>query len=70
MRAVLDKKILTDEEERPVAVQIAYEDWLEIERRLGLADSARESNLEQHAGRISLPVDPDEFQEDMRGEWA
>ena len=28
------KKIVTDEESRPVAVQIDYEDWLEIERLL------------------------------------
>ncbi len=26
------KKIVTDEDARPVAVQIDYEDWLEIER--------------------------------------
>jgi len=26
------KKILTDEADRPVAVQIRYADWLEIER--------------------------------------
>lgn len=28
------KKIVTDEDARPVAVQIDYEDWLEIERLL------------------------------------
>ncbi len=28
------KKIVTDEDSRPVAVQIDYEDWLEIERLL------------------------------------
>jgi hypothetical protein len=29
------KKIVTDEDSRPIAVQIDYEDWLEIERLLG-----------------------------------
>ncbi len=29
------KKIVTDEDLRPVAAQIDYEDWLEIERLLG-----------------------------------
>ena len=28
------KRIVTDEDSRPVAVQIDYEDWLEIERLL------------------------------------
>lgn len=28
------KKIVTDEDSRPIAVQIDYEDWLEIERLL------------------------------------
>lgn len=32
--APIRKKIVTDENARPVAVQIDYEDWLEIERAL------------------------------------
>ena len=32
----IHKKIVTDEQMRPVAVQIDYADWLEIARRLNL----------------------------------
>jgi len=30
----ISKKILTDEAMRPIAVQIDYQDWLDIERQL------------------------------------
>lgn len=29
------KRIVTDEEHNPVAIQLDYEDWLESERHLG-----------------------------------
>ncbi len=32
------KKIVTDEAQQPVAVQIDYNDWLKIERSLNLRD--------------------------------
>ena len=32
----IHKKIVTDEDHRPVAVQIDYDDWLRIERALDL----------------------------------
>ncbi len=35
------KKIVTDEDSRPVAVQIDYEDWLEIERLLEVSGAER-----------------------------
>ncbi len=31
---VIRKKIVTDEDSRPVAIRIDYEDWLEIEHLL------------------------------------
>jgi len=37
------KKIVTDENSRPVAVQIDYEDWLKIERLLGDQNEEKES---------------------------
>lgn len=42
MRAI-KKKIVTDEDSHPVAVQIDYEDWLEIER---LLDAREPENAE------------------------
>jgi len=35
MRAIR-KSVVSDESMRPIAVQIPYSDWLEIERQLGL----------------------------------
>ena len=40
------KKLVTDEQHRPVAVQIDYADWLEIERRLGLSRQTSETSPE------------------------
>ena len=58
MKAI-QKKIVTDEEMRPVAVQIDYEDWLEIERLLG----RREGGGETDGGRFR------ELLENTKGTW-
>ncbi len=70
MHSLPEKRILTDESMRPVAVQIAYRDWLEIERLLGLVRAGKSRDLSRHAGRIPLPEDPAGFQERIRGEWS
>jgi len=70
MQPLPEKMILTDESMRPVAVQISYRDWLEIERRLGLITTRKARDLSRHAGKIPLPEDPDAFQERLRGEWS
>ena len=64
------KKIVTDEASRPVAVQIDYQDWIRIERALGLAPAARGlTDLSRHIGRLDWPVDGLEYQHRVRGEW-
>jgi hypothetical protein len=64
------KKIVTDEDMRPVAVQIDYEDWLEIERQLGLGvPKPRVTNLARHRGVLTLPEEPLEYQRRVRDEW-
>ncbi len=64
------KKILTDENMRPVAVQIDYADWVEIERALRLGDNGRQpTDLARHIGRLDWPVDGLEYQQGFRGEW-
>jgi hypothetical protein len=64
------KNIVTDEAMRPIAVQIDYADWIEIERSLGLVDeSPRMIDPSQFAGTISLTEDPLTFQTRIRGEW-
>lgn len=67
----IKKRILTDEDQRPIAVQIDYADWLEIERLLHLREENRpSSDVSQYAGSIYLHEDPLDFQARIRGEWA
>jgi hypothetical protein len=64
------KSIVTDEAMRPIAVQIDYADWIEIEQSLGLTDQlSRTVDPSQFAGIISLTEDPLAFQTRIRGEW-
>lgn len=64
------KQIITDANERPVAVQIDYEDWLEIARQLGLNEGAKPAtDLNRHSGKLPWPVDGVDYQRSIRGEW-
>jgi hypothetical protein len=65
----VEKKILTDESMKPVAVQIAYDDWLEIERQLERRANGKTIDPARHAGTLSLGEDPAEFQARLREEW-
>lgn len=68
----IQKKILTDEENKPVAVQIAYGDWLEIEEVLESQSisEAKVTDLSRHKGAIQLSEDPLEYQKRIRSEWS
>ena len=60
-------KVLTDEASKPVAVQIDYSDWLEIERSLGLqGEQKRSTDLSSHYGVIKLAEEPLEYQSRLR----
>jgi hypothetical protein len=64
------KKIVTDEHHKPVAVQIDYDDWLEIEKQLNIQKlEPRRVDLSRFAGTITLTEDPLEFQHRIRAEW-
>ncbi len=67
----VDKMIVTDAENRPVAVQIKYADWLEIEKALSLngKDGSTSGDLHRFAGTLRLPADPGEYQQRSRSEW-
>jgi hypothetical protein len=56
----IHKKIVMDEAQNPVAVQIDYEDWLEIERLLETRDAEKSK-----AGRSRFQ----ELLEKTRGTW-
>lgn len=65
------KKILKDKDEKPIAVQIEYTDWLEIERALDLKDDApRNTDLSSFEGVITLSEEPLGFQSRIRQEWS
>jgi hypothetical protein len=67
MRAI-SKKIVHDEHMRPVAVQINYKDWLEIEKILECQKKRKTMSINKHAGVIRLSEDPVSFQRRMREE--
>ena len=65
------KKIVTDEAMRPVAVLIDYRDWQRIEQLLEEYQlfSEKKQDLNQYAGVIKLTQDPLEYQQKIRDEW-
>ena len=67
----IHKKVIIDEQSRPIAVQIDYQDWLEIEQSLNLPDHRTPvMALSRHAASITLSEDPLAYQKRIRGEWA
>jgi hypothetical protein len=66
----IKKQIVTDEAMRPVAVLIDYEDWQAIEKILAAYQPQTDSALAAFAGVIQLPVDPLEYQQQIRAEWS
>jgi hypothetical protein len=65
------KRIITDETQRRVAVQIEYTDWLRIERSLHLQDEETKiTDLARYDGVISLTEEPLAYQARMRNEWS
>lgn len=66
----ITKYIVADESSHPVAVQIPYADWLEIQRALGLHDEASQPiDISSLAGTIQLTEDPLAYQTRIREEW-
>lgn len=64
------KHIVTDAENRPVAVQIEYDDWCRIELALlGLPAAKPPTDLARHVGRLDWPIDGLEYQRQVRSEW-
>ncbi len=66
----VQKKIVTDEAMRPVAVLIDYQDWQRIKQILNYyhSDEQRNVDLNRYAGVIKLSQDPLEYQQQSRDE--
>ena len=62
-------KIIADENKQPVAVQIDYGDWQEIERELRLIANGKEVDLSRYSGKIEISEDPLTYQQRIRAEW-
>lgn len=64
------KRILTDEANRPVAVQIDYDDWVRIERTLQSARSeSAPVDLARFVGVLEWGEDAVAYQRRVREEW-
>lgn len=68
MDMVIHKMLLTDENMQPIAVQIPYAEWLEIELLLGQKKTGK-GNLNELSGTISINEDPVLYQRRIRDEW-
>lgn len=68
----IHKKILTDENGEPVGVLISYQEWLSIEKKLGISSKNKASakHLQRYAGTIRLKQDPLNYQQQIRDEWV
>ncbi|WP_431860304.1 hypothetical protein [Azospirillum sp.] len=71
MGIAIRKTIITDPASgKPVAVQISYEDWTDLESRLGGVDEGKQpTDLSRHYGTLHLSEDPMAFQTRIRDEW-
>ena len=65
----IHKKLVTDEHLRPIAVQIDYADWLEIEEALALKHVPEKSDLNSYNGVLRLTENPLRYQDRVREEW-
>ena len=65
----IHKKLVTDENLQPIAVQIDYDDWLKIEQALALKQTPEVSDLNAYSGVLRLTEDPLEYQYRIRQEW-
>jgi len=64
------KKIVTDEDHKPVEVVISYDDWLEIEKLLNLQPEKQLlTDLSGFRGVLKLKEDALEYQRRTRAEW-
>lgn len=67
---IVRKQLVTDEEHRPIAVQINYDDWLRIEQQLKIqAPLVQGVDLSRYTGTVNLTESPLAYQARSRNEW-
>ncbi|MBF0108144.1 MAG: hypothetical protein HQL76_03080 [Magnetococcales bacterium] len=68
---IVRKQLVTDEEHKPIAVQIDYDDWLRIERQLKIqSPPVQEVDLSRYVGTVNLTESPLAYQARSRNEWS
>lgn len=66
----IHKKIVVDENNKPVEVIISYDEWERIARIIGKAHEPTTSEtLNKYSGILELKEDPLEYQKRIRNEW-
>ena len=66
----IHKRLVTDENMRPIAVQIDYADWLKIEKAIGMQSPALKTvDLSRYSGVLELTEEPIGYQDRVRSEW-
>ncbi len=70
MGMTIHKKIVVDEENKPVEVIITYDEWKKIERLLKTVEKGlTREQLKEYAGAVHIEEEPLEYQRRMRSEW-
>ncbi|MBF0098787.1 MAG: hypothetical protein HQM04_09050 [Magnetococcales bacterium] len=67
----VQKRLVTDEEHSPLAVQINDDDWLRIEQPFKIqAPLVQEVDLSRYAGTVNLTESALAYQARSRNEWS
>ena len=70
MSKTIHKKVVLDEQNRPIEVIIDYDEWREIERLLETGrESMNKDRLRKYAGIMHVEEDPLAYQRRVRSEW-
>ena len=70
MGMTIHKKIVVDEENKPVEVIITYDEWKKIERLLKTVEKGlTREQLKEYAGAVHIEEEPLEYQRRVRSEW-
>jgi hypothetical protein len=70
MVKTIHKKIVLDENNKPLEVIIKYDEWKEIEQILKSHKKVMsKEKLKKHVGILHIKEDPLDFQRRIRSEW-
>lgn len=70
MSITIHKKIVLNEENKPVEVIISYDEWKKIEHALESVEKGlTREQLKEYAGVLHIEEEPLEYQRKVRSEW-